>query len=90
MALFIPGFTRFTIWNYVRAPDYQRFLDFSGVYAITGNGELILVDSVVRETDEPDFSKLIDLNMLVITGGKNARLKSLSNSLAPRASNSFA
>ena len=34
------------------------------------NGKLILVDSVVPETDEPHFSKFIDLNMLVMTGGK--------------------
>ena len=34
------------------------------------NTKLILVDSVVPETDEPHFSKFIDLNMLVMTGGK--------------------
>lgn len=34
------------------------------------SGKLILVDCVVPETDEPDFSKFIDLNMLVMTGGK--------------------
>jgi len=34
------------------------------------NGRLILVDSVVPETDEPHFSKFIDMNMLVMTGGK--------------------
>ncbi|HJP91991.1 MAG TPA: methyltransferase [Pyrinomonadaceae bacterium] len=34
------------------------------------NGRLILVDSVVPETAEPHFSKFIDLNMLVMTGGK--------------------
>ena len=34
------------------------------------NGKLILVDSVVPETDEPHFSKFIDLNMMVMTGGK--------------------
>ncbi|HEV8431133.1 MAG TPA: methyltransferase [Pyrinomonadaceae bacterium] len=37
---------------------------------ISRNGKLILVDCVVPETDEPDFSKFIDLNMLVMTGGK--------------------
>ncbi len=35
----------------------------------SGN-RLILVDCVVPETTEPDFSKFIDLNMLVMTGGK--------------------
>ncbi|HEY6660302.1 MAG TPA: methyltransferase [Pyrinomonadaceae bacterium] len=37
---------------------------------IPSNGRIILVDSVVPETDEPHFSKFIDLNMLVMTGGK--------------------
>jgi hypothetical protein len=37
---------------------------------IRANGKLILVDCVVPETDEPHFSKFIDLNMLVMTGGK--------------------
>ena len=37
---------------------------------IPANGKLILVDCVVPETDEPHFSKFIDLNMLVMTGGK--------------------
>lgn len=37
---------------------------------IPKNGRLILVDCVVPEGDEPDFSKFIDLNMLVMTGGK--------------------
>jgi hypothetical protein len=30
---------------------------------------------VVPETDEPDFSKFIDLNMLVMTGGKERTAK---------------
>jgi hypothetical protein len=34
------------------------------------NGKLILIDSVVPENDEPDFSKFIDINMMVMTGGK--------------------
>lgn len=33
-------------------------------------GKLIIVDCVVPETNEPDFSKFFDLNMLVMTGGK--------------------
>jgi ubiquinone/menaquinone biosynthesis C-methylase UbiE len=33
-------------------------------------GRLIIVDCVVPETHEPHFSKFIDLNMLVMTGGK--------------------
>jgi hypothetical protein len=39
------------------------------------NGKIILVDSVVPETDEPHFSKFIDLNMLVMTGGKERTAK---------------
>jgi len=34
------------------------------------NGRLIVVDCVVPEGDQPDFSKTFDLNMLVMTGGK--------------------
>lgn len=34
------------------------------------DAKLILVDSVVPENSEPHFSKFIDLNMLVMTGGK--------------------
>ena len=44
-------------------------------HQIPENGKLILVDSVVPETDEPDFSKFIDLNMLVMTGGKERTAK---------------
>jgi hypothetical protein len=39
------------------------------------NGRLILVDCVVPETDEPHFSKFIDVNMLVMTGGKERTAK---------------
>ena len=34
------------------------------------NGRVIVVDAVVPEDDQPDFSKFFDLNMLVMTGGK--------------------
>lgn len=34
------------------------------------NGKLIILDSVVPENNEPDFSKFFDLNMMVMTGGK--------------------
>ncbi|HEX2271321.1 MAG TPA: methyltransferase [Pyrinomonadaceae bacterium] len=37
---------------------------------IPSHGKLILVDCVVPESDEPHFSKFIDLNMLVMTGGR--------------------
>lgn len=39
------------------------------------NGRLILVDCVVPESNEPHFSKFIDLNMLVMTGGKERTAK---------------
>lgn len=45
------------------------------------NGKLILVDSVVPETDEPHFSKFIDLNMLVMTGGKERTEKEFAELL---------
>ena len=34
------------------------------------DARLIVIDTVVPENDEPDFSKFFDLNMLVMTGGK--------------------
>jgi hypothetical protein len=38
--------------------------------ALGENGKLILVEAVVPEGNEPHFSKFIDLNMLVMTGGR--------------------
>ena len=37
---------------------------------LSGDSRLIVVDAVVPETDVLDFSKFFDLNMLVMTGGK--------------------
>ena len=37
---------------------------------LSPQGRVIVVDSVVPENNEPDFSKFFDLNMLVMTGGK--------------------
>lgn len=42
------------------------------------DSRLIIVDCVVPETNEPDFSKFIDLNMLVMTGGKERTAKEFS------------
>jgi len=49
---------------------------------IPANGRLILIDSVVPETNEPHFSKFIDLNMLVMTGGKERTEKEFQELLA--------
>ncbi len=38
--------------------------------ALPANGKLILIEAVVPSTSEPHFSKFIDLNMLVMTGGR--------------------
>ena len=38
--------------------------------ALPENGKLILVEAVVPSGSEPHFSKFIDLNMLVMTGGR--------------------
>ena len=46
------------------------------------NGKLILVDCVVPETDEPHFSKFIDLNMLVMTGGRERTANEFEQLLA--------
>ena len=44
-------------------------------------GKLIIFDSVVPETNEPDFSKFFDLNMLVMTGGKERTKKEFAQIL---------
>jgi hypothetical protein len=38
--------------------------------ALPQNGKLILIEAMVPTTSEPHFSKFIDLNMLVMTGGR--------------------
>src|ERR1051325_7928643 len=66
--------------------------DWDGERAITilkncrkqmpSNGRIILVDSVGPDTDEPHFSKFIDLNMLVMTGGKERTAKEFEQLLS--------
>ena len=46
------------------------------------DARLIVVDCVVPETNEPDFSKFIDLNMLVMTGGKERTAREFEALLA--------
>lgn len=38
--------------------------------AMKGDGKVLIVETVVPETDEPHYSKLLDLEMLVSPGGK--------------------
>lgn len=38
--------------------------------ALPENGKLILIEAVVPQTNEPHFGKFIDLNMLIMTGGR--------------------
>jgi O-methyltransferase domain/Dimerisation domain len=38
--------------------------------AMTRNGRVLIVDMIVPETNSPSFSKLLDLNMMVMTGGR--------------------
>ena len=37
---------------------------------MTEKGRLLIVDMVVPDTDATSFSKLLDLNMLAMTGGR--------------------
>lgn len=46
------------------------------------NGRVIVVDAVVPEDDEPDFSKFFDLNMMVMTGGKERTEREFAELLA--------
>jgi SAM-dependent methyltransferase len=38
--------------------------------AMNKNGRVLIVDMIVPETNSPSFSKLLDLNMLVMNGGR--------------------
>jgi SAM-dependent methyltransferase len=38
--------------------------------AMTGPAKLLIVDMIVPATNSPSFSKLLDLNMMVMTGGR--------------------
>ena len=49
---------------------------------VSQNGRVIIVDSVVPENNEPDFSKFFDLNMMVMTGGKERTEKEFAQLLA--------
>ena len=44
-------------------------------------GKLIIMDCVVPETNGPDFSKFFDLNMMVMTGGKERTEKEFAEIL---------
>jgi ubiquinone/menaquinone biosynthesis C-methylase UbiE len=45
------------------------------------NNRLLIVDCVVPDNDAPDFSKTFDLNMMVMTGGKERTEKEFSELL---------
>jgi hypothetical protein len=49
---------------------------------IPQNGRVIIVDCVVPEGDDPDFSKFFDLNMMVMTGGKERTAREFDELLA--------
>ncbi|HEV2663970.1 MAG TPA: methyltransferase [Blastocatellia bacterium] len=48
--------------------------------AMDKNGKLLLIEMVVPEGNQPDLSKLLDLNMMVMTGGRE-RTEAEFNSL---------
>jgi SAM-dependent methyltransferase len=47
--------------------------------AIVPGGKLVLVETVVPEGNQPSFSKFMDLNMLVMTGGRERTEKEYAN-----------
>ena len=49
---------------------------------IPQDGRVIIVDCVVPEGDDPDFSKFFDLNMMVMTGGKERTAREFDELLA--------
>jgi hypothetical protein len=38
--------------------------------AMKGNGKVLVLDAVVPEGDQPDFSKLLDIEMMLLPGGR--------------------
>ena len=50
--------------------------------AMLTSGKLLLVEAVIPQGDEPVFSKYIDLNMLVMTGGRERTEDEYRNLLA--------
>ena len=48
---------------------------------MSGNGKVIIVDCVVPENNDLDFSKFFDLNMMVMTGGKERTEKEFAQLL---------
>ena len=48
---------------------------------IPREGRVLIVDCVVPENNEPDFSKFFDLNMMVMTGGKERTEKEFAQIL---------
>ena len=53
-------------WDDVRAAAILR----NCRAAMQGNGKVLVVDGVVPEGDAPDFSKLLDIEMMMLPGGK--------------------
>lgn len=49
--------------------------------SIARGGKLLVIDTVIPEGNAPDFSKLMDLNMLVMTGGRERTQKEFATLL---------
>ena len=49
--------------------------------SITPGGRLLIIDSVIPQGNDPDFGKFMDLNMLVMTGGRERTEKEFAELL---------
>jgi O-methyltransferase domain len=49
--------------------------------AMASKGKILIVDMIVPETASASFSKLLDLNMMVMTGGRERTKAEFSNLL---------
>lgn len=54
--------------------------------AMAATAKLLLVECVIPPGNEPFFGKWLDVNMLVIPGGQDARSRSTANCTRRRAS----
>src|SRR5262245_15577546 len=67
-------------WNEEKSAAILKNIHRAMGRAMSKDGKLLLIETVVPEGNHPDLSKLLDLNMMVMTGGRErteAEFKSL-------------
>jgi len=57
-------------WNDEKSTAILKNIHRAMGRSTSENGKLLLIETVVPEGNQPDLSKLLDLNMMVMTGGR--------------------